>query len=82
MSTFALLQVLDHFELFITDYQHSPTQRFSPIIEQVTLQRLLFQTYTLLRHTLQITGQDIPYFDGLFIEKYSRINEQIKQFYQ
>jgi hypothetical protein len=80
MSTFSLLQFLDHLELFLTDYQASSYQRCSAIEEKVLWEQQLFSIYTQLKHTLEITGQDIPYFNPVLRTKYSRIAELIRHF--
>jgi hypothetical protein len=80
MSTFSLLQFLDQLELFLTDYQASSYQRCSAIEEKVIWEQQLFSTYTLLKHTLEITGQDIPYFNSVLRSKYSKLAELIQHF--
>ena len=80
MSTFSLLQFLDHFELFLSNYQATDYQRCSAVEERITWEHQLFSVYTLLKHTLETTNQDIPYFDPVLRSKYHRIAELIRHF--
>ena len=82
MSTFQLIRFLDYFEIFLTEYQAAPYRWSDSLQERIIWQQILFTIYTLLTHTLETTGQSIPYFTPVLRSKYQKLAEIINNFHK